>query len=169
MSKKIDSDKKNVVVVGGGFAGLAMVTELSKKLDKTRFNLVLITSRPYFVHILALARMTVADTDNLENLALIPYDKLPQHVVQKVGTVTAIEEKAPGEGGTVVLKNGERVPYAALVLATGSRFSGPFDLGDTDEEIRSSIKGWRRRYASAKHVVVVGGGAVGIGKPSILD
>lgn len=164
MSKKFDSsDKPNVVVVGGGFAGLAAVKELAKKLDQSRFNLILVTARPYFVHILALPRMFVSDTDNLENTALIPYDKL-QGFTHKVGTVTAIEEKAPGEGGSVILQDGERILYAALVLATGSVWSGPMLFGDTDEEIRAAIKLWRGRYASAKHVVIVGAGAVGIGE-----
>lgn len=164
MSKKFDSsDKANIVVVGGGFAGVSAVKELAKKLDKSRYELILLTSKPYFVHILALARMSVVDTDNLDNTALIPYSKL-QGFTHKVGTVTAIEETAPGQGGSVVLKDGERVPYAALVLATGSLWPGPMDLGDSDEEIRHSLKVWRGRYASARHVVVVGGGAVGIGE-----
>lgn len=163
MSKKFDSsDKKNVVVVGGGYAGVNTVKALAKMLDSTRFNLVLVTSKPYFVHLVAAIRLTVANTDDLINTALIPYDRL-QGVTHRVAVVTAIEEKAPGKDGSIVLENGERIPYAALVLATGSLWPGPIDLGNTDEEIHQSVKLWRSRYAKAKHVVIVGGGAVGIG------
>jgi len=159
---KDDENKKNVVVIGGGFAGYAAAKELGTKIDHTKYNVILITSRPYYVHLIALIRMTVSDADDLESEALIPYDKLVgvNHVV---GTAVSIEEAGQGKGGQVVLEVGERVPYAALVLATGSVWSGPLSFGDSDQEIRQALKQWRQRYASARHVVITGGGAVGIG------
>ncbi|KAI0700184.1 FAD/NAD-P-binding domain-containing protein [Cytidiella melzeri] len=161
MSKKLDNSKKNVVVVGGGLAGLAAAKGLVTKLDATKYNVVLVTSKPYYIHLIALIRMTVSDIDDLENRALIPYDKV-SGLIHKVGTVVSIEETAPGEGGSLVFVDGERLPYAALLLSTGSTWPGPLAVGDSDKEIRNNLKQWRSKYATARHVVIVGGGPVGI-------
>jgi len=163
MSNKKNDDLKNVVVVGGGFAGSTIAKTLSATLDKTKYNLILITSRPYFIHIVAGIRMNVTDEGHLENTALIPYDKLflkgiGSHIV---GTVISIEEESPGHG-VLVLKDGEKVEYDALVLATGSNWSGPLNFPESDADIRASIQDWRKKYAGAKEIALVGGGAVGI-------
>lgn len=165
MSKKND-DRKNVVIVGGGLAGVAVAKTLSAKLDHSRYNLILITARSSYVHLIAGARMVVTSEGNLENEAVIPYDKVfpsgkGSHVV---GTVTEIQETAPGKGGDLVLNNGEKVHYDALILATGSAWSGALHFPDADADLRATIKDWRNKFSTAKHVVIVGGGAVGIGK-----
>lgn len=84
-----------------------------------------------------------------------------------VGTVTAIDEVAPGKGGDVILTNDERIHYDVLALATGSTWSGPLNFPQSDAEVIASINDWRNKIANAKHVVVVGGGAVGIGGSSL--
>lgn len=162
MSKKSDS-RKNVVVVGGGFAGVNAVTALGKSVDRTKYNVVLVTPRPYYVHLIASLRMVVSAEDKLEDSALVPYDRLLPGLEHVVASVAAIEETAPGKGGVLVLSTGERVEYAALVLATGSLWSGVSAFGDTDESVRKHISEWRARFAGAQNVVIVGGGAVGIG------
>jgi len=163
MSKKND-ERKSVVVVGGGPAGATLARALSAKLDASSHDIILINDRPYSVHLVAGARMTVTEEGRLEDVALLPYDKLFHNgngrFVQ--GRVTSIEEKAPGKGGAVVLQDGERIPYTVLVLATGSSWAGPLDFPYSDAEVRSHIKTWRQRYAEANDIVIVGGGAVGI-------
>jgi apoptosis-inducing factor 2 len=161
MSTKTNSSKKNIIVVGGGFAGSAAAKELGTK-HAHKYNIILVTSQPYYVHLPALIRITVSHVDNLDKQAFVPYDKLPG-VTHRVGTVTTIEETASGQGGSIVLADGERIAYAALLLATGSTWAGPLAIGDSDEEIRKHISEWRSRYAKAHHVVIIGGGAVGIG------
>lgn len=161
MVEKYDSSKKNVVIVGGGPAGLTAAKQLAAKTS-SQYNIILITQEPYYVHKLALIRLVVADVDDLLNQALIPYDKLAG-IIHRIGTVTSIEESAQGEGGNVILADGERVPYAALILATGSVWSGALAIGNTDKEIRQNVEEWRNKFRKAKHIVIVGGGAVGIG------
>lgn len=165
MSKKND-DRKNIVIVGGGFAGSTIARTFLSKLDTSKYTLTLITSHPYFVHYIAGARLTVSDADDLENLVFVPYDKLfaDGKGTHKVGTVTAIEEAGKGQSGFVVLQDGEKVPYDALALAPGTLWSGPLNFPSDDASAKASIREWRRRYADAKEVVLVGGGAVGIGE-----
>lgn len=163
MSKKYDEHKKNIVVVGGGYGNIHVVQHISKKLDHTRYNLILLNPRPYYVHLIAGLRLTVTDAGKLEDTALIPYDKLPG-VTFVQGKVASIDETAPGKGGVLVLEDGEHLDYAVLVLGTGSRWSGPLDFADSAEQVREQIKSWREKFAKAKNVVIAGGGAVGIGR-----
>ncbi|EKM48752.1 uncharacterized protein PHACADRAFT_179428 [Phanerochaete carnosa HHB-10118-sp] len=160
MSKKTDEGKKNVVIVGGGAAGVEVVQQLAKQLDHAQYNLILLNARPYFVHVIAGLRMAVSEAERLEDQVLIPYDRLPATFVQ--GTLVEIEETAPGKGGVLVLANGDRLEYAALILATGSKWPGLIDYGDSNEEVHENIRIWRERFAQAKNVVIAGGGAVGI-------
>ncbi|CAL1709321.1 unnamed protein product [Somion occarium] len=163
MSRRND-DRKDIVIVGGGWAGFILTRALSAKLDPAKYNLILVTARRSFIHLIASARMVVTSEGKLENQAIFPYDGLfvngnGTHVV---GTVTAIDEVAPGKGGDVILTNDERIHYDVLALATGSTWSGPLNFPQSDAEVIASINDWRNKIANAKHVVVVGGGAVGI-------
>ncbi|EKM50736.1 uncharacterized protein PHACADRAFT_178488 [Phanerochaete carnosa HHB-10118-sp] len=161
MSKKTDERKKNVVVVGGGFAGIDAAKGLAKQLDHAQYNLVLLSARPYFVNIVAALRTVVSSAGQLEEKVLVPYDRL-QNVAFVQGRLVEIAETAPGKGGVLVLADGDRLEYAALVLATGSTWPSLIDFGDADEEVREKIGVWRRTFAQAKNVVIAGGGSVGI-------
>ena len=169
MSKKSD-DRKNVVIVGGGGYGGLLARDLSGKLDPSKYNLVLISARPYYVHLLAAARFTVSAAAGLENRALVPYDKLfvNGNGTFVLGKATSIADSGNGQGGQVALENGEKIPYDILVLATGSSFSGPIAFPDSDDAVRDHLKLWRERYAAARDIVFIGGGAVGIGEQVIL-
>ena len=50
------------------------------------------------------------------------------------------------------------------MLATGSKWTGPVDFPDNDADIRQFVSQWQQRLKSAKDIVIVGGGAVGIGE-----
>jgi len=156
--------KKNVVVVGGGFAGSAMARSLSAKLDPSKHTLTLVNNRPFAIHNLGGARMTVSDHDRLEDIALIPYDKvfINQNGSLIVGRVTAIDKNGGEKGGIITLKSGETIPYDVLVLAPGSAWSSALAFPDGGDEVVNFIRQWRSKYEKAKHIVLAGGGAVGI-------
>jgi len=54
------------------------------------------------------------------------------------------------------------------VLATGSKWAGPIDYPENDADIRQFVSQWQQRFKSAEDVVIVGGGAVGIGMQYIF-
>ncbi|KAI0927614.1 hypothetical protein AcV5_008101 [Taiwanofungus camphoratus] len=58
MSKK-NEDKKSIAIVGGGYVGSLLARELSAKLDASKYDLIMINVRPYTIHLIAAARMTV--------------------------------------------------------------------------------------------------------------
>ncbi|OSC98053.1 FAD/NAD-P-binding domain-containing protein [Trametes coccinea BRFM310] len=155
---------RNVVIVGGGWAGTLAARQLSAKLDASKYRIILVNDRPYFIHLIATARMTVTPEDKLEDKALVPFDRLFHNGngTTKIGKVVSISETAPGKGGKVILEDGEEIPYAALVLATGSIWSGPINFPQKDADVRAHISSWRNKYEKARHVVIVGGGAVGL-------
>jgi NADH dehydrogenase FAD-containing subunit len=161
MSKS--SNRKNVLIVGGGTGGAALAIILAAKLDKSKYNLVLINPLPYHIYYLATCRLTVSDVDDLENQAFIPYDKMftNGNGTFKQGTVESIH-KGGSRGGEVTLADGEVIPYHALVLATGSKWEGPLDFPSSTKEVTEWVKNQRNAFSRAKDIVIVGGGAVGI-------
>ena len=50
----------------------------------------------------------------------------------------------------------------ALVLATGSKWSGPVDIPDSEADLRRFASQWREKFKAAEDIAIVGGGAVGV-------
>lgn len=156
--------EQNVVIVGGGYAGFQIAKELSKKLDPRRYNLILINSRSYAVALPAAVRLVVDAESKLEETAFVKLDRIYANGngETKVGVVTSIEAQPGVPGGAVVLANGERISYAVLILATGSTSSGPCAIPENEDDVLPFVNAWRQKFAKANHVVLIGGGAVGI-------
>jgi NADH dehydrogenase FAD-containing subunit len=159
-----ESNRQNVVVVGGGGAGAPAVKHLSATLDPSKYNLILINSRPYFTHLVATIRMVVTSEGNLEDRALIPYDRnfVNGNGELVVGTVVSITDHGK-TGGYVTLSNGETIEYSVLVLTPGSTWEGPLHLPDTKAENQVWVNDWRAKFEKSNDILLVGGGAVGIG------
>ena len=159
-------NRKSVVVVGGGAAGSAIARILSTKINPNTTSLTLVTARSFAVHLPAVIRMTTTAEGKLEDDILIPYDNLLVNNIGtiKIGRVTSIEQsKEAHSGGAVVLSTNERIQYDILVLAPGSEWHGPLALPDDRAAVLEHIKSWRRKFANASGVILVGGGAVGCG------
>ena len=73
-----------------------------------------------------------------------------------------------GHSGYVVLEDGEKVLYDALILATGSKHSGPVDFPDDPAQCSAHVERWRKAFREAKDVMLIGGGGVAIGSCSML-
>lgn len=175
-------EKTQVVVVGGGAAGLAIVRRLGAKLDMAKHNLVLVTATPYYTHLPACIRMVVTSAGSLEDSAFVPYDALvPKSLKVVVGKLIKIEEDTPeqrdpqeaagsgkmpvGSAGRLLLEGTEEtVRYDALILATGCQWEGPLDLPGSKEGVKRWVEEWREKFAKAEDIVIVGGGATGLGR-----
>lgn len=92
--------------------------------------------------------------------AFVPWDKLfsPGKAGEVIlGKVTAVSSSS------VQLEDGQSIAYDYLVLATGTTWNGPL-VFPADIEARDKwIAEWRSRFAKAQDVVIIGGGANGIG------
>jgi len=166
------SDKKTIVIIGGGSAGAAIARALSKALSPETHRIIVINPRPYLILLPASLRMVVSNVDNLddpEKGALVPYDKLFLNdngtVIQ--AAVTEVIQKPGEKNGSVILNTGEEIEYDALVLASGARWGGPIDFPEGDKTVLFDYIAERREeFARAKDVLIVGGGSVAIGMHS---
>jgi len=178
------AQKQNVVVVGGGISGVTVAQGLSRKLDHAKFNLIVIEPRPHHIWLPAAARMVVVTNDEIfAETAVLPFDRLfaKGKVVVKRDKVLSIKEGKGDEAGELKLASGEILmyrgeyprprcmPYSntsfvalALVLATGSKWSGPISLPESEADLRQVVSQWREKFKAAEDVVIVGGGAVGV-------
>jgi NADH dehydrogenase FAD-containing subunit len=142
----------DVVVIGGGYAGV----RLAKRLDRTA-RVTLVDRKEIFFHRIASLRAGVRP--EWTATPFIPYDRLMRNgrvVTGKAVRIDSAEQQ-------VTLATGERLPYDVLVIATGADYPEPARfVGSTTEEAAKSFAEHQRNIATAEHVLVVGGGPSGV-------
>ncbi|KAJ6503342.1 hypothetical protein C8R47DRAFT_1316583 [Mycena vitilis] len=152
---------QNVVIVGAGVGGgSAVARALSSKLPSAKITLI--NPRPYAISRPTLPRMTVSESNDLLETALIPLDKLfaNSNGTFVEGSVETI--KAEAKGGSVTLADGKELPYDVLVLAPGSTWEGSLDIPNDPQAVHAFVTESREKFKKAQKIVLVGGGAVGI-------
>ena len=164
----MSATRKDIVVVGGGGAGLMLVRSLMPRLDPRKHSLTLINPRPFYVHLPRTVRMAVDGAGHPERRVLRSLNDefrgvSPDLAKLKLGWVARIDGKAYKKGGHVELSNGERVHYDALVLAPGMRLEDPLAYPDSMQDATAYINHWRTKFRDARHVVFGGGGPVSVG------
>ncbi|KAI0311005.1 FAD/NAD(P)-binding domain-containing protein [Amylostereum chailletii] len=159
----LSTQKKNIVIVGGGIAGCHAAQTLSKKIDPVRHTLTLINARPFFLPLPVTVRMTTTAEGKIEDSAFVPYNKLlaPGRGTVRIARVSFVDVKEGATSGSLILTDSERLPFDILVLAPGNTWSGPLDFPDSAEDIQAHLATWRKKFKDASKVVMVGGGAVG--------
>lgn len=150
MIERSQSAKPKVVVVGGGYGGVAV----AKALDETS-DVVLVEPKDAFMHNIAALRALV-DPSWLPSIFL-PYGGLLANgrVVRDRAVVV--------DPHRVVTASGDEISADYVVLATGSRYPFPAktDLIDADHA-QEQIRQAHRALAQADRVLLVGAGPVGI-------
>ncbi|MDA3646267.1 FAD-dependent oxidoreductase [Saccharopolyspora indica] len=139
-----------VVVVGGGYAGIAVARELDAVAD-----VVLVEPRESFFHNVAALRGLVdpAWTDRL----FYPYDHLLTR--GRVVRDRAVEVDPTG----VALASGDRIAADYVVLATGSTYPFPAKSAETGTTAaKARIRATREALTGAEHVLLLGAGPVGL-------
>jgi NADH dehydrogenase FAD-containing subunit len=145
-------EKPNLVVIGGGFAGVTLAQKVADVASVT-----ILDSKDYLEINWALVRAPVQPS--IADKAVVPYGEIP--VVKdcfKQGTVTNVD------ASHVHLKSGEAVPYDYLVFAFGSGYqdSGVKGLAGSTTQRRAALTEVHAKLAAAKSVLVVGGGPSGV-------
>ncbi|KAG6908946.1 hypothetical protein DXG01_002725 [Tephrocybe rancida] len=158
----MSTELQTVVVVGAG-SGALVARQLSTVLDPAKHKLILVARRPHFTHLPGCLRASVTPEGAFEEQVLIPLDKL---MVNGNGTiitseVTSISEEGE-DGGNVTLATGDTIHWDILVLASGSHWEGPLMIPDSKSDTIEWFKGWQAKFAKAKDVLLVGGGAIAI-------
>ncbi|XP_070771769.1 ferroptosis suppressor protein 1 [Enoplosus armatus] len=143
----------HVVVVGGGFGGVAAAQQLKAR----GLGFTLIDMRDAFHHNVAALRASVQP--GFAHRTFIPYaetfgDSFVQGRVERVDT----------HRQTVVLEGGREIQYSHLILCTGTdgAFPGKFN---TVASVQSAIQAYEdfvKQVQAADSVLVVGGGSTGV-------
>ena len=150
MTESNQAGKPTVVVVGGGYGGIAV----AKALDETS-DVVLVEPRDAFMHNIAALRALV-DTSWLPKIFL-PYAGLLTN--GRVVRDRAVEVNPH----RVVTASGEEIAADYVVLASGSKYPFPAktDLVDT-HHAQEQVRQAHEALAQADRVLLVGAGPVGI-------
>ena len=154
----------NIVLVGAGSAGFLLFRELSAKLANSDYTLIVVEPRKFVVHLPSTVRMVVTSEGGYENKSIMAHpSNLNSANVRFVYAEVSSIVDGGSNGGHVLLNNGESIDYAALILATGSRWTGPIAFGTTKDQIMETVNSWRKKFEGSQDIVFVGGGAIGLG------
>ena len=145
------------------------VRAFGKKLDPQKHELTLITARTHYAYLPAGVRLLVSMDTPLETV-FMSYDKVFDHFPGqlRIGKATSVEANPGGRGGKVILDSGDEVLYDVVIIATGSSWEGLADFPDDETLYKEFIEEWRKKFKNANNVVIVGGGAVGIGETAFF-
>eukprot|EP01132_Coremiostelium_polycephalum_P004743 gene4743-5920_t len=142
------SEKKVVVVVGGGYGG----AQVAKILD-SKFNVILIERKKTFFHSVAGVRLGV-EPEKITD-CYIPYDKLLKNgkvLIENVKTITK---------EYVILDNDQQVKFDYLVIATGAN-NVPFDSPLNIDNAPTHFGNIKKKIENASKILIVGGGPLGL-------
>ncbi|XP_053307245.1 ferroptosis suppressor protein 1 [Spea bombifrons] len=142
-----------VVIVGGGFAGIAAASELKSN----GIPFVLVDMKDAFHHNVAALRASVES--GFARKTFISYEDSFQGSF-KQGKVTGINL----QNHYILLENNEELHFSHLIIATGSDgpFPGKFTQTLSKDAAIQMYEDLVKEMQKAKRVVVVGGGSAGV-------
>ncbi|MEU3985111.1 FAD-dependent oxidoreductase [Streptomyces sp. NPDC026672] len=148
----MDTNRRRVVIIGGGYAGVKMARDMDEFADVT-----MVDGKAAFFHRVASLRASVDPA--WTNAPIFSYRRLLTH-----GTV--LQDKAIGINTAerlVELRGGRSLPYDVLAIATGADYQEPARYsGVTVHEATEAFRGHQQRAARAADILVVGGGPSGV-------
>ncbi len=157
---------RNIVIVGGGYAGLEMYLNLSKVVYKDpSVKLILISQLNYFYHHIASVRSLVEE-EIISNIC-IPFDRIFTKDNQRFihGKVTTIAQDHLKYVPITDNKEetAELLEFEYLVLALGSKYGHPFHacVYDRQKEV-DHLKRTFDKVKESGRVLVVGSGATAV-------
>lgn len=106
---------KRIVIIGGGFAGVAAGLHLKKKLKENEAEILLIDKQPYHLFTPSLYEVATSEIPNKD--IVIPFYAIFESGVK---IVTGEVEKIDANANTILLTNQETVAYDYLIITVGS-------------------------------------------------
>lgn len=143
----------HVLIIGGGFGGIAAANQLKSK----GIPFTLVDLKDAFHHNCAALRASVEK--GFAQKTFIPFT-VTYGKNFKQGKVIQIRP----ENQTVTLEGGEEIQYSHLIIATGSQgpFPGKFNKILSREAAIQAYEDMVKEVQKAKKVIVVGGGSAGV-------
>ncbi|CAI5655084.1 unnamed protein product [Oreochromis niloticus] len=153
MGGQVSTEGVHVVVVGGGFGGIAAAQDLKYR----GFSFTLIDMRDAFHHNVGALRAAVQP--GFAQKTFIPYaETFGESFVQ--GRVELVDT----DRQLVILEGGREIQYSHLILCTGTDgpFPGKFNTVAAHQEAVQKYEDFIREVQAADSVLVVGGGSTGV-------
>lgn len=150
--------KKEIVIVGGGYAGMSAIKFFEAKQNK--YKVTLIDPKDFFYHTFGGIRNVAVD--GWVDSVCVPYNIKGKENKHIKGKATKIDLK--GNKVTVAGSNGEvEVPFDYAVLCTGQTNHFPANIGAViDKSPKELLKKTYAEVKTAKKVVFIGGGPTGV-------
>ncbi|KAL2002431.1 hypothetical protein VTN02DRAFT_6809 [Thermoascus thermophilus] len=164
---------RNIVIIGASFAGYHAARCLADSVPSGH-RVVVVERNSHFQFTWVFPRFCVVKGGGHERKAFVPYGPYVRGGLERGscvwvrGSVEKIieegeDEEGEEEGGYVLLRSGERVQYAYLILATGSTAELPSRVGTEDKADGLRLfRAMQDRIEAATDVVVLGGGPAGV-------
>lgn len=154
---------KNVVIVGGSFAGVLLARQLCESLP-SGYRVILVEKNTHFHYPFVFPRFSVVKGH--EPKAFIPYDEIlysgrkgvPQGIFERrCGAVVEVTRDS------VKLASGGVISFEFLAIATGTSSPHPSKLASPDKHgACEELRNMQEQIQNAESIAVVGGGAVGV-------
>ncbi|KAJ8250567.1 hypothetical protein COCON_G00224890 [Conger conger] len=153
MGGQLSVDNVHVVIVGGGFGGIAA----GQQLKSHRIPFTLVDLRDAFHHNVAALRASVQS--GFAQQTFIPFQETFGASFRQ-GRVVQVDPRAQ----VVILDGGEEIHYSHLILSTGT--DGPFPgKFNAVADHRSAVQKYEdlvKEIQEASSVAVIGGGSTGV-------
>lgn len=154
------NERKDVVILGAGPAGVRVAVALNKKF-KADVRIVLVDKRDFFCYTLANPRCIVDPAFAKETL--VPNENVATFAQRiRISSVKAIDS----DSITLVQYDGEEITLkpGVLVISTGSSSSSAYikDEGLGLQERLAQLQGSSDVFKAAKSALIIGGGLTGV-------
>ncbi|KAI4724215.1 putative oxidoreductase [Aureobasidium sp. EXF-10728] len=159
----------NIAVIGGSYVGVNTAQQLALKFSG-RFQVLLIEKNSHFQHLFAFPRFAVTNKVDTHK-AFIPFAPgtfagcpVGSGVVVRAGVEKIDKEEIWLDRRVEVNGKGvDRIPYAYLVIATGTKLTPPSTLPSSDKKDGVTyLQQHAKKIESSSNIAIIGGGAVGV-------
>ncbi|KAJ2745281.1 hypothetical protein GGI20_002304 [Coemansia sp. BCRC 34301] len=148
----------HVVIIGGSFAGIRAAQELEILLPPRMVTITVIDRRDQYFYNLGALRALVKP--ELIDLVWLPYDHIFRYPHNKViqGEATAVYPNS------VILKDGRKLDFDSLLVATGSVYPPPCKVETTTHtKGKAELRMFGDMVRIADSILIIGGGPTGVG------
>ncbi|KAI7877176.1 FAD/NAD(P)-binding domain-containing protein [Lichtheimia hyalospora FSU 10163] len=150
---------QNIIIIGGGYAGAGVARVLEKRISNNdNYRILVIEKKEFFYHSIAAPRTLVEDVNNM-----IPYTGVFKHKKNQVVQASVVKLESYQIHLDREFEGSFQIPFAFLIIATGTSNPDPFKLSTTSlEQSTKRIAHIRNQVKEAQSIVIVGGGPTGI-------
>jgi len=146
---------KKIVIIGGGFAG----SLIAKKLEKEKFEVILIDTKNYFEFTPSILR-TIVEPQHIKKIQVIH-----SHYLHKTRVIVGEVKEISKEKVKVRYPNNSKktIDFDYLVIASGSSYNLPMKEKNVVISTRANVlRDCYEKLCKSKEILIIGGGLVGV-------